>query len=87
MKSTNKLNRQAKSLKHALEGSTCLLSTLLTFLFFMCELLPMTTFGVNQPNKLKNTAWRLVKKMCEADCKVHDFIFFHLELGLEFLWD
>lgn len=46
----------------------------------------MTTFE-NQPNKIKNTAQHLIKKICEADRKVRDFIFFHLELGLEFLWD
>lgn len=78
MKSTNKLNRQAKSLKYALEGSTYFLSTLLIFLFFMCELLPMTTFEINQPKKLKNTAQPLIKKVCEADLKLHEFIFFHL---------
>lgn len=90
MKSSNKLNRQAKSLKHALEGSTYFLSTLMVFLFFMCELLPMPAFEINQPKKLKNTAECLIKKMCEADHSVLDSIFFwliNLELGLEFPWD
>lgn len=56
MKSSNKLNRQAKSLKHALEGSTYFLSTLMIFLFFMCELLPMKS--TNQGNsKILQSFW------------------------------
>lgn len=85
MKSSNKLDRQAKSLKHALGGSTYFLSTLLVFLFCLCELLPMPAFKINQPEKLKNTAvldkanvWRLIKVFLTP--------FFFPELGLEFPW-
>lgn len=84
MKSSNKLGRQAKSLKHTLGGSTYFLSTLLVFLFCLCELLPMPAFKINQPVKLKYIAE--FDKANVWGWSKYSWLHFFPELGLEFPW-